>query len=212
MTVLQPNIVQVGNEINAGLLFPEGNINTNYTQFRSLMAAAIESVRQTAPDAKIMIHFAGLSNSHWFFNQVKGLDYDIMGISYYPIWHGKDLSELKTVLNNISQAQHKDLIIAELAYPFTLEWADWTNNIVGQEDQLILPQYPATPDGQKKFVQKINTLMTDELPRGLGFCYWGGELIAWKGSQASDASPWENQALFDFDHKALPVLDAFRVD
>ncbi len=212
MTELQPDIVQIGNEINAGLLFPEGNISSNYTQFRSLMTAGIEAVRQTAPNTEIMIHFAGLSNSHWFFTQVKGLDYDLMGISYYPVWHGKDLSEVKTVLNNISQAQQKDIILAETAYPFTLQWADWTNNIVGQEDQLILPQYTASPDGQKKFIQKINTIMTDELSRGLGFCYWGGELIAWKGDQATEASPWENQALFDFNHKALPVLDAFKVD
>ncbi|HLP92490.1 MAG TPA: glycosyl hydrolase 53 family protein [Saprospiraceae bacterium] len=212
MTALQPDIVQIGNEINAGLLFPEGNINNNYTQFRSLMTAGIEAVRQAAPNAEIMIHYAGISNANWFFNQVKGLDYDLMGISYYPVWHGKDLEEAKTILNNISQAQKKDIILAETAYPFTLEWADWTNNIVGQEDQLILPQYPATADGQKKFMQKIKTMMVDELARGAGFCYWGGELIAWKGNQASDASPWENQALFDFNHKALPVLDAFRVD
>lgn len=212
ITELQPDIVQIGNEINGGLLLPEGNVSTNYTQFRNLLATGIESVRSISPDTKIMLHFAGLSNSHWFFNQVKGLDYDLMGISYYPIWHGKDLDDLKTVLNNISQAQQKDLVIAETAYPFTLGWDDWTNNIVGLEDQLILPQYPATPDGQKKFMQKINTLLTEEIPRGFGFCYWGAELIAWKGNQATDASPWENQALFDFDHKALPVLDAFRVD
>jgi arabinogalactan endo-1,4-beta-galactosidase len=212
MTTLQPDIVQIGNEINAGFLFPEGNINTNYSQFRSLLSAGIASVRLAAPNAKIMIHFAGLSNSHWFFNQVKGLDYDLMGVSYYPVFHGKDLADLKTVLNNISQAQQKDLVIAETAYPFTLAWDDWTNNIVGLEDQLILPGYPATPDGQKKFMQKINSMLTEEIPLGLGFCYWGGELIAWKGDQATDASPWENQALFDFDHKALPVLDAFRVD
>ncbi len=212
ITELQPDIVQIGNEINAGLLFPDGNINTNYSQFRSLLSGGIESVRLAAPNAKIMIHFAGLSNSNWFFNQVKGLDYDLMGISFYPIFHGKDLDDVKTVLNNISQAQQKDLVIAETAYPFTLEWDDWTNNIVGLENQLILPQYPASPDGQKKFIQRINALTTDELARGLGFCYWGGELIAWKGDQATDASPWENQALFDFEHKALPVLDAFRVD
>ncbi|PIX06080.1 MAG: arabinogalactan endo-1,4-beta-galactosidase, partial [Flavobacteriales bacterium CG_4_8_14_3_um_filter_35_10] len=46
--------------------------------------------------------------------------------------------------------------------------------------------------------------------KGVGFCYWGAELVAYKGKMATDASPWENQALFDFNNKALPVLEAFK--
>ena len=48
------------------------------------------------------------------------------------------------------------------------------------------------------------------MDKGIGFCYWGAELIAWKGDQSTDASPWENQSLFNFDNKALPVLREFR--
>lgn len=43
---------------------------------------------------------------------------------------------------------------------------------------------------------------------GIGYCYWGGELIAWKDPQATDASPWENQVLFDFNYQTLPALSS----
>ncbi|MBD0780070.1 glycosyl hydrolase 53 family protein [Maribacter sp. ANRC-HE7] len=105
----------------------------------------------------------------------------------------------------------KDVPIAETAYPFTLDWNDWTDIIVGSNDQLILPDYPATATGQKSFMEQIRT-MTNEVEHGIGFCYWGGELIAWKGNESTAASPWENQALFDFDNKALPVMHVFQMD
>lgn len=79
---------------------------------------------------------------------------------------------------------------------------------MGLYSQLILPQFPATPQGQKEFISRINSISTG-FEKGLGFCYWGAELVAWKGDQATDASPWENQALFDFNNRALPVLESF---
>jgi arabinogalactan endo-1,4-beta-galactosidase len=108
----------------------------------------------------------------------------------------------------LSETHNKEILIAETAYPFTLQWNDWTNNIVGSNEQLILPEYPATIEGQRKFIRQIKTL-TKEVENGIGFCYWGAELISWKGNQSTDASPWENQAVFDFDNKALPVLSEF---
>ena len=49
-----------------------------------------------------------------------------------------------------------------------------------------------------------------EVPRGIGFCYWGGEWTAYKGSSATDGSSWENQAFWDFNNTALPVLDVYK--
>lgn len=114
-------------------------------------------------------------------------------------------------MQRLIQTYQKDILIAETAYPFTLDWNDWTNNIVGSEEQLILPEYPATAEGQKAFIKQIKTL-SKEVDNGIGFSYWGAELIAWKGSQSKEASPWENQALFDFDNRALPVLSEFETD
>jgi arabinogalactan endo-1,4-beta-galactosidase len=166
-------------------------------------------VREDSSDCKIIIHFAGLKGLDWFFNQVKTIDYDIIGLSYYPIWHGKSLAELKLNMQQLGDLYKKKILIAETAYPFTLAWNDWTNNIVGLSDQLILPEYPALPEGQRNFIHHIKKIV-EESPTGLGFCYWGGELIAWKGKQATNGSPWENQALFDFNNLALPVLEVFK--
>jgi arabinogalactan endo-1,4-beta-galactosidase len=206
---MQPNYVQIGNEINSGILHPYGDISTNFQNFVSLMQEAISAVRDNSAECKVIIHFAGIDNSDWFFNQIRAIDYDFIGLSFYPIWHGKSLNSLKTKMQQLSNTHNKKILIAETAYPFTLDWNDWTNNIVGSDNQLILPEFPATPDGQKNFIKQIKKL-TAEVDNGMGFCYWGAELIAWKGNQSTDASPWENQALFDFNNKALSVLKEFR--
>jgi arabinogalactan endo-1,4-beta-galactosidase len=149
--------------------------------------------------------------SNWFFNQVNFLDYDIIGLSYYPKWHGKSLNNLKNKMQYLSETYNKEILIAETAYPFTLEWNDWTNNIVDLDEQLILPEYPASIAGQRKAINQIKTL-TKEVDYEIGFGYWGAKLIAWKGNQAIDASTWENQAIFDFDSKAFPILKEFIIE
>ena len=209
MNEFQPDYIQIGNEINRGFLHPYGHISNNFQQFIELMDTAIEAVRTNANDTEIILHFAGIESSNWFYNQVSVLDYDIIGLSYYPIWHGKSLNNLKATMQNLSVSNNKQILIAETAYPFTLEWNDWTNNIVGLEEQLILPEYPASAEGQLKFIKDIK-ILTKELEKGIGFCYWGAELIAWKGNQSINGSPWENQALFDFNNQALPVLNEFK--
>lgn len=208
MTEIQPDYIQIGNEINSGLLFPEGEISKNENQFIELLTEGVKAVRETSNKTKIMIHFAGTSGSDWFFNKLTPLDYDLIGLSYYPIWHGKDLNNLATTLTNLSTKYQKDIVIAETAYPFTLDWNDWTNNILGTNDQLISPGFQATEIGQQNFISSIKTILktTD---KGIGFCYWGGELIAFNGPEATDGSPWENQALFNFKNKALPVISEF---
>lgn len=209
VTELQPDYIQIGNEINSGFLHPYGHISTNFQQFIDLLNTAIIAVRENAYNTQIIIHFAGIEGSEGFYNQLSTLDYDIIGLSYYPIWHGKNLNKLKTKMQLLSSSYNKKIVIAETAYPFTLEWNDWTKNIVGLEEQLILPEYPATPEGQRDYIKQIIAL-TQEVENGIGFCYWGAELISWKGNQSSDASPWENQALFDFNNIALPALREFK--
>ena len=211
MRELQPDYIQIGNEINHGFLHPYGHISNSFEQFKELMDTAIIAVRTNSNDTEIILHYAGMEGSEWFFNQVSGLDYDVIGLSYYPIWHGKSLISLQSAMQNLSSLHDKKIVIAETAYPFTLEWNDLTNNIVGLEEQLILPEYPPTAQGQKDFIKDIR-IMTKELEKAIGFCYWGAELIAWKGNQSIDASAWENQAIFDFNNKALPVLEEFEND
>jgi len=206
---IEPNYIQIGNEINSGILHPYGNISNNFENFIKLIQTGVSAVRDNSKECEIILHFAGIEGSEWFFNQVNPIDYDIIGLSYYPIWHGKSVGNLKATMRILSETKNKKILIAETAYPFTLQWNDWTHNVVGQNDQLILPDYPATLEGQKKFIGEIKSIVKST-KNGIGFCYWGAESIAWRGSQSTNASSWENQALFDFSNKALPVLTEFR--
>lgn len=211
MNEIEPEYIQIGNEINTGILFPHGNIENNSGQFIEILNQGVNAVRSNSADTKIILHCAGIENAQWFFGNVNEVDYDIIGISYYPIWHGKSLNELRIQLNELSDSFGKQIMIAETAYPFTLDWNDWTNNIVGLENQLILPDYPATPEGQKNFIKDLKNLVT-EVSNGIGFCYWGAELIAWDGENSENGSVWENQAVFDFSNKELPVLMEFNFE
>lgn len=208
VTDIKPDYIQIGNEINNGFLHPKGHFDIHFQNFRELMTQAIQAVRSSREETQIMLHFAGIEGSKWFFDKVSDLDYDIIGLSYYPKWHGKSLDNLGTTLSALTQSFNKPVMVAETAYPFTLGWNDWTNNIIGGEDQLILPDFPATPQGQKDFINAVKQVVLNT-EKGIGICYWGAELIAWKGDKAKDGSPWENQALFDFDNKALPVVEVF---
>jgi len=207
MTEIEPDYIQIGNEINNGLLYPYGMIASNENQFVELVAKGVQAVRGTNDNSKIIIHYAGIDGSVNFYNKLSNIDYDIIGISYYPIWHGKNLIQLEESLSLLKERFTKEVVIAETAYPFTLEWNDWTNNIVGLEEQLILPEFPATPQGQKDFLLNMRQLTQDA--NALGICYWGAEWVAFDGPQSSTGSPWENQALFDFNHKVLPAIEAF---
>lgn len=207
---IHPDYIQVGNEINNGFLHPSGDITQYPNQFITLMQTAIAAVRTGSNAAQIIVHYAGTNGAEWFFDQLNSLDYDIIGLSYYPIWHGKSLNNLSSTLQTLSLTHGKNVLICETAYPFTLNWNDWTTNIIGSDEQIIAEEYPASPKGQTDYIKDIKAL-TLNLDNGVGFCYWGGELIAWKGSQSTDGSSWENQALFDFNNQALPVLKELEV-
>lgn len=211
MTEIQPDIIQIGNEINSGFVWPNGHLINNESQCLELLSAASATIRAKSQTTKIMLHYAGIgSGATWFFNKMSAINYDYIGVSYYPIWHGKNLSELTSTINSLGQTHNKKVIVAETSYPFTLGWNDWTNNVVGLEEQLI-PAYPATPEGQKNYMLAIKNLI-QQTESGIGFAYWGGEWIAYRGDQATNGSTWENQALWDFDNKVVPAIAVFNQD
>jgi arabinogalactan endo-1,4-beta-galactosidase len=212
ITEINPDIIQIGNEINSGLLWPQGNLINQEAQCIALLSTASATIRSKAPNTKIMIHYAGVnaSDTDWFFTKVKSVDYDYIGLSYYPIWHGKDLTVVKTTIDALGSKFSKKVIIAETAYPFTLDYNDWTNNIVGSDNQLV-SGYSATAEGQKSYMLAIKSLLKSS-KSGIGFSYWGGEWISFKGNQAKDGSTFENQALYDFSNKSLPVLAVFNLN
>lgn len=208
MTKIEPEYIEIGNEINNGLLWPDGHI-TNPYNFTTLIQAGIDAVRETDSATQIMIHYAGYRNAENFFAFLKKqkIDYDIIGLSYYPWWHGKSLDTLQNVVNYLSNTYQKPVIIAETAYPFTLLWNDNTNNVVGNTAQLI-SAFPATETGQKDFLQQLRHL-TETNAYGGGFCYWEPEWVTIKKTDSVIGSPWENLALFDFNNQALPAMEIF---
>ena len=95
---IQPDIYQIGNETNDGMLWPEGKLSTNENQYLQLVQVATSTIRNVSPTTKIMLHYAGIdAGATYYFNKVASVDYDYIGLSYYPIWHGK-------VLNNVAVA------------------------------------------------------------------------------------------------------------
>jgi len=206
--LLNPEYVQLGNEINGGLLWPEGRIS-NLANFSLYLKRGAAAVRESSTTTKIILHHAG-TEADAFYATVKNqqIDYDIIGLSYYPRWHSKSLTEVSAALDRLSATNDKDIILAETAYPFTLGWNDYTNNLVGEASHL-LTGYPASPTGQKDFLMTIRSMM-ELTPRGLGFSYWEPEWVAYRGTEASDGSPWENMALFDFNRQALPGIEVFK--
>lgn len=207
MKELNPDIIQIGNEVNNGFLLPDGDIYSSPENYIQLVDTAIKAVRNSSAKTKIMLHVAGLNVDN-YFKTVEGLDYDIIGLSFYPIWHGKSLETLAETISYLYTTYNKNIAIAETAYPFTLGWNDWTNNIVGLDEQLILPDYPADVEGQYKFFKDVYEIVKND-SAGIGISYWGAELVAFDGPESKNGSPWENQALFDFNFKAVKATEVF---
>lgn len=204
---INPHIFQIGNEINAGFVHPQGHLYQNENQSLELIQSISQTIRQTKPNTKIMLHYAGLQNAEFFFNKMQNIDYDYIGLSYYPIWHGKNLNLMNQTISQLASSFQKKVLLAEISYPFTFAWNDFTNNIIGLSEQII-PDFPATPTGQKNYLLELKNLIKTN-PNGKGFCYWGTEWIAFRGNQATNGSSWENQALWDFEFNALPAMNVF---
>jgi len=211
-----PAMVQIGNEINAGMLWNDGrvggNYDSNWPNFAALVKEGIRGVRESCAfgdSIKIMIHIANAaknSTCRWFFDNLiaNGVNFDVIGLSFYPWWHGT-LSQVKSNLNDLASRYKKDLIVVEYAYPWTLQWFDSQNNIVGSQSQLHVG-YPASVDGQASFIRDLmNIVRQTKDDRGKGLFYWAPEYI----STPTFLSNWENNALFDFYGNVLKSMDVF---
>lgn len=210
-----PDMVQIGNEINNGMMHPEGSVS-NFGQLAELLKEGVKAVRDTTPvnhTTKIMIHLAEGGDNHKFrsfFDEVEdqNVDYDVIGMSYYPYWHGT-FQQLKTNMNDMAARYGKQIVVAETAYPFTLDNGDQQGNIAGA-DQVRITGLPATPGNQKLVTETVmNTVAHVEGGKGLGVFYWEPAWLPGVGWKAGEGNGWENQAMFDFEGNALSSLDAF---
>ncbi len=210
-----PEIVQIGNETTSGMLWDDGRVGGSFDttsqwgRYTSLTKAGIEGVREAGgTDIDIMIHIdrGGDPNGvRWFFDNLMAfnVDFDLIGLSYYPFWHGS-LEDLEAALSIASSRYSKPVMLAEIAYPWTLQWFDSQHNFVGSQDQLI-DGYPASPEGQRAMMEAIVQRVLDVPEQaGIGVCYWSPEL--WAIPEYPTA--WENLAIFDDKGEVLPAASA----
>ncbi|MEJ5202677.1 MAG: arabinogalactan endo-1,4-beta-galactosidase [Anaerolineales bacterium] len=211
-----PAMVQIGNEIENGMLWPEGHTENGFEGLAALLKAGIRAVREISPDVRIMLHLSqGGKNDlfRWWFDGIlaQGIEFDLIGVSFYPYWHGT-LMDLQHNLNDLAQRYQKDVIVVETAYPFTLENGDHTENVISADFE---GAYPPTPAGQKQMLADVIKVIS-QVPNehGLGFFWWDAVWTAVPGNGWDPANPetgnnWENQALFDYNAHPLPALELF---
>lgn len=232
-------MVQVGNEINNGMA---GEYYLpNVTQ---LLKSGTKAVREIADtynkDIQVVIHYTNIESNGEIDSLASNLqnndvDYDIMGLSYYPFWDGS-FDNMQRISRYIQKTYNKKVMIAETSYCYTSEDGDGSgNSLVGTDD--IVKGYPATVQSQATMVRDVCAAANEA---GLeGVFYWEGTWIpvgpatadnspiwekygsGWASSYASDYDPddaglyyggcsWDNQAMFDFTGHPLPSLNVFK--
>ncbi|MCX4231532.1 glycoside hydrolase family 53 protein [Streptomyces ortus] len=211
------DMVQVGNEINGGMLWNEGS-TSNWPQLAGLLNSGYDAVKAVSSGTTVAIHLAeggDLAGTRWWFDNAvsNGVKFDIVGLSYYGYWHGT-LADFQTTLDDAASRYGKPVYLAETAYPFRLDSEDATENIIDLASELV-PGYAASPAGQTRWMKDVASIV-EAVPngRGLGVFYWESTWTAvtgngWDPTDPSSGNGWENQALFGYDDRALPAMAWF---
>jgi len=217
----QPDMIQVGNEIMNGMMWPEGKFpgNDNGKELARLVQAGLQAIHDNDPkhEIKTMIHLADGGNN-WiyqnFFNALindnKVNDFDVIGLSYYPFWHGT-LDDLSNNINDISKRYNKDVIVVETAFGYTNENFDKMPNAYGAAEERI-GGFRSSVQGQASGLRAVMERVT-RVPdhHGLGMFYWAPEWYAvpnagWKNGEGNE---WDNLAMFDNNGRALESMDVW---
>lgn len=191
-----PEMVQIGNEITPGMLWPDGKLPENWANFAELLKAGIDGVeagRGDGPRPLIMIHIdrgGDVKTTKAFFDKLHSYDvpYDVIGQSYYPWWHGS-LLNLRENLIFMAEAYKKDIILVEVAYNWRpAEYRDKP------------APFPETPEGQRQFLDEVHRIVLNTPHnRGKGVFWW----------EPAVAGPLGRRGMFDEDGNALPVIGVF---
>jgi arabinogalactan endo-1,4-beta-galactosidase len=211
---LTPEMIQIGNENNTGMLFPLGKItNNNFQPFAELLKSGIKAVRDFSltSDIKpqIVLHCAQLQDSEWWTNGVitkAGVtDFDIIGLSHYYKWSTvNDLLSITNTIKKLKLLYNKKVMIVETAFSWTTESSDNYNNIMWSAD--AVSGYAISQEGQQKYMRDFTQAVI--AGGGSGIQYWEP---CWISTSMKDlwgtGSSWENNTLFDFKGNALPALE-----
>lgn len=200
---LTPEMVQIGNEIQPGLLLPEGKINNDdFSHLAVLLNSGIKAVRdfsrQSAIKPLIILHPASPQVQQWWFNGIKGAgvtDYDIIGISYYEEWTTVKLDALKTLIGQLKSTFNKQVLIVETNY----QWTNASQDGVVHHAQPVLNGFAVSAAGQLEYHKALTQAVIDA--GGMG-------IMVWEPAWISNAQNWGQELItfFDFTGKALPGL------
>lgn len=190
----EPELIQTGNEISFGMLWgkagtPESSwknchsgSTANWSRFTTLLKQAGKACREVCPNAKIILHNERIVNpselTH-FYKRMKSdnVDYDIIGLSYYPIWHS-DIRTLETTIITLEeQFAGKDIMIVETGAAYS-----W---LPGDKD--YTPSYATTEAGQKKFIDDLITMLNKhDSVTGLFWWWMDYNPYPWDTTQMND--------------------------
>lgn len=206
----EPDFIQTGNEISYGMLWgawdaPASSLkkcfissNNNWPRFIELLKRAGKACREVCPEAGIVIHterVPNLSVLDDFYRRMKeaALDYDIIGLSYYPYFHGPLENLDKAVSSLETKYPEKDIMVVETGYPYAWEVPGTTYD--------YSKVYPYTAQGQAAFTKALVELLNRH-PKVNGLIWWWAEYNAYRTS----LSGWYNAPLFDSRNgRALPA-------
>lgn len=196
-----PDIVQVGNEIDGGMLWPQGQVSgsgndtpTQWEHFTRLLKAGVRGLRSAliaGESVRIMLHYSqggNVAGTRTFFDQMDthGVPYDLIGLSYYPWWHGP-LADLQANLGATARRFDRDIMVVETSYPWrTGGWEDMASNVGAMT-------WPVSPPGQARFLEELLAAVAavpDHHGAGVVWWYpesvqvpglfiWGGGSLAW---------------------------------
>ena len=164
------DMVQVGNETTGGFI---GETNTE--AMCKLFSAGSKGVKDYNSDVKVVIHVESPQKNTlttWSDNlEEYNVDYDILGTSYYPYWHGT-LSNLKDEISYVHTKHNKDAMVVETSYAYTLDDSDGHGNTVreGNNDDSADATEPFTVQGQATYIRNLINAVNEA--GGLGVYYW----------------------------------------
>lgn len=222
---LTPNMVQVGNETNVEIMQSKDKTtsdNLNWERNAALLNSGIKAVRDFSKTNQkkiaIVLHIAQPEHGLWWFPEAAkhGItDFDVMGLSYYPQWSKykveatEDSPGIGDAIRELTQSQKKPVMVVETGYPWIIENFDKADNVMWKE--AVLPQFPATPNGQLDYLLALSKNI--KAAGGIGLIYWEPAWISTKcKTQWGTGSHWENGTFFDTKHRntTLPAFNFFR--
>jgi arabinogalactan endo-1,4-beta-galactosidase len=202
---ITPELIQLGNEIDPGLLLPVGE---SMDAVATLLNSGIKAVRDFSKTSdikpKIIIHYsdnAGAQNRIQKLINAGVTDFDIFGISYYDQWATIKFSELSTNIRKLKEQFSQDIMVVETAY----QWTNKARDGKTYTTQVEYNGYPTSPTGQRDYLIDLTQHIIDG--GGIGIIYWEP---AWINS--SVGFNWEVNSMFDFDGNVLPAINYMNFD